>query len=217
MRGVYFGDYHTVTDWELILSAKTINPPTPKRVKVNIDGRDGTLDLSRALTGEMKYENREASFTFLATEGSYEERNELIKTITRAIHGKELQIIEPDNEGYYLVGECSVDNVVNNKAYGSITIKADCEPYYLAINEVKRILAPSDKPYEVILSNAGDKILTPTLTVDGTINLEFGTSKVSLSSGTYTLTGLRLQPGNTVISMTGSGFTTVSYREAVLF
>lgn len=216
MRGIQIGEYHTADDWNLIMSSKKINPPEPKIIKVSVKGRDGDLNLSRTLTGDLMYENREASFTFLATEGTYEDRNDLIRTITRAIHGKELHIIDPDNEDYYLVGECSITNVSNNKSYGSFTITADCEPYYQAINEVYRILAPSSNPYQVVLSNIGDKTLTPTLTVDENVNLEFGTTKVSLGKGTYKLTALRLVPGDTVITMTGAGFVHVKYREAVL-
>lgn len=217
MRGIQIGEYHTADDWDLIMTSKTINPPQPKLVKVSVEGRDGDLDLSRALTSDIKYENREASFSFLATEGTQAERNELIRTITRAIHGKELKIIDPDNDDYYLFGECSVSDVSNNKAYGSFTVTANCEPYYQAINEVNRILAPSGNPYQVVLSNIGDKTLTPTLTVDDNINLEFGTSKVSLGKGTYKLASLRLPPGDTIITMTGAGFVYVKYREAVLF
>ena len=47
MRGVKFGENHTAEDWGLILNAKTINPPTPKYIKVAVDGRDGDLNLSR--------------------------------------------------------------------------------------------------------------------------------------------------------------------------
>ena len=216
MRGIQISGYHTADDWNLIMTAKKINPPEPKLVKVAVNGRDGDLNLSRTLTGEIMYKNRDASFSFLLTDGTQEERQDLIKTITRAVHGKELQIIEPDNEDYYLFGECSIENVVNHKAYGSFTISAECEPYYQAINEVNRILAPSSKPFDVVLSNIGDKILTPVLTVEDNINLEFGTTKVSLGQGTYKLTALKLPPGDTIVTMTGAGFVYVKYREAVL-
>ena len=45
MREVVFGDNHTAEDWGLILNAKTISPPTPKVVKISVDGRDGDLNL----------------------------------------------------------------------------------------------------------------------------------------------------------------------------
>mgnify|MGYP003299650837 CR=1 FL=1 len=216
MRGVYFGDYHTVIDWGLILSAKTIDPPTPKIVSINIDGRDGTLDLSRALTGEMKYNNRSASFTFLVTEGSQSERSELIQTIINEIHGRRLQIIEPDYPEYYLIGECTVNSVTNNKAYGSFTVSVDCEPYYYRNNENVRTISLTNTPTEIVLTNSGRLIVTPTIQVNGSVDLVYGNTSVSLSGGTYKLTSLLLNPGATVIKVSGSGTVVFAYREAVL-
>lgn len=216
MRGVQFGEYHTADDWNLILNAKKIDTPEPKVIKVKVDGRDGDLNLSRALTGTMKFENREASFTFIVTEGTQTEREALISEITNLIHGNELQIIEPDDLDHYLIGECSVDDVHNDRAYGSFTINADCEPYRYAIQEVERLLTLNSTEVEILLNNTGRKTLTPTLVVSDKANISFGTSKVALSRGTYKLTDLTLSPGVTPVKISGSGSLTISYREAVL-
>jgi len=216
MRGVYFGDYHTVADWGLILSAKEINPPTPKIVRVDIDGRDGTLDLSRALTGEMKFNNRSASFSFLVTEGTQSDRAYMIQTIINSLHGQRLEIREPDFPGYYLIGECAVENTVNNKSYGSFTVTADCDPYYYSIMETVRTIDLTATPTEIVLTNSGRKILIPTITVSDSVKLEFGTSSVSLGAGTYKLTEFLLKPGPTVLSVSGAGTVVFTYREAVL-
>lgn len=216
MRGVIFGDYHTADDWKLILNEKTINPPTPKIVKVAVDGRDGDLNLSRALSGDMKFNNRDASFTFLVTEGTFDERADLINEIINLIHGNELQIIEPDDEDHYLLGECTVSDVKNNKAYGSFKVTANCEPYRYFIDEINRTLTASATPIDVVLHNTGRKTVTPTLTVDGSVNLVFGSSNVSLSTGTYKLSALALHSGPTNVTISGSGSITFTYREAVL-
>ena len=216
MRGVQFGGYHTAEDWNLILNAKTINPPTRKIVKVAVDGRDGDINLSRALTGEMRYNNREASFMFLVTEGSYEEREELINEITNLIDGQELEIIDPDRPDYYLIGECGVLDIVNNMAYGSFKVTADCEPYWYARNEVKRVITLSATEADIMLNNRGRKTLTPTVTVDGEALIGFGSSSVALSTGTYKLTSLYLRTGATPVTVSGTGSITFSYREAVL-
>ncbi len=216
MRGVYFGDFHTVADWGLILSGKTINPPTPKIVNVNIDGRDGTLDLSRALTGEMKYNNRTASFSFLVTEGSQSDRAYMIQAIINALHGQRLEIREPDFPGYYLVGECTVENTVNNKSYGSFTVTADCEPYYYSLIEMIRTIELTSTPSEIFLTNSGRKTIVPTIQVSNSVNLEYDTTKVSLGPGTFKLTSLTLKPGSNVLKASGSGTVVFTYREAVL-
>ena len=216
MRGVIFGDYHTYEDWKLILNAKNISPPSPKIVKVQVDGRDGDINLSRTLTGEMKYSNREASFTFLVTEGSQEEREELINSIVNLLHGNELKIIEPDDLDHYLIGEIVVTKTTNDKAYGTIEISADLEPYRYSISEVNRTITASETKVDVVLNNTGRKTVTPTLTVDGSINLEFGSSSASLETGTYKLSNLNLRSGATVVTISGTGFVVFTYREAVI-
>lgn len=216
MRGVYFGDYHTVGDWGLILTSKTIDPPTTKTIKVDIDGRDGTLDLSRALTGEMKYNDRSASFSFLVTNGTQSDRAYMIQNIINAIHGQRLNIIEPDFPEYYLVGDCSVSAVHNDKAYGSFTVTAECEPYRYAINETIRTISLTTTDTNVILTNNGRKILIPTVTVSGSVNITIGANKIALSSGTYKLTSLTLPNGPTTIKVSGSGTVIIKYREGVI-
>lgn len=216
MRGVYFGDYHTVDDWGLILSAKKIDPPTPKIVNIDVDGRDGTLDLSRALTGDIKFNDRVASFSFLVTEGTQSDRDYMIKTIVNAIHGKRLKIIEPDFLDLYLIGECSVSDIQNDKAYGSFTVTANCEPYRYFIDEINRIISATSTPTNIVLNNTGRRILVPTVTVTGSVNMIIGTTSVSLSAGTYKLTSLLLTPGSNIVTVSGSGTVTFTYREAVL-
>lgn len=216
MRGVQFGEFHTADDWGLILNSKDIKTPTRKIVKVSVDGRDGDINLSRALTGEMRYNNREASFTFLVTEGSYEEREELLDEIRNNIDGYELQIIDPDKPDYYLVGECGVSDVVNNKAYGSFKITADCEPYYYAKNETRRVVTLTATDTEINLTNKGRKTLSPTVIVEGEATIGYGATVETLGTGTYKLTSLYMRKGVTTVTVRGSGSVTFVYREAVL-
>ena len=216
MREVIFGEYHTAEDWRLILNQKSIDPPSPKIVKVPVDGRDGDINLSRTLTGDMKFNNREASFTFLVTEGTQVEREELINTIVNTIHGNELQIIEPDDPDHYLLGECMVANIFNDRAYGSFTVTADCEPYRYALEEVNRVITASETKVDIILNNIGRKTVTPTITVEGSVNLEFDSNSVSLATGVYKLSNLLLKSGPTIVTVSGSGSVVFTYREGVL-
>lgn len=216
MRGVKFGDHHSADDWGLILNSKKINPPDPKYVTIEVDGRDGEINLSRTLTGDMKYKNRDAFFTFLVTEGSYEAREALINEIVNSIHGNELEIIEPDDPDHFLIGECRVNDISNDKAYGSFSVVAKCEPYRYTIEEIKRTFTASATSTNVVLSNGGRKTLIPTVIVTGNVNLKIGTTNVSLGAGTYKLTSLVLRPGATAITISGSGTLTISYREGVI-
>lgn len=216
MRGVKFGSYHTVTDWNLILNAMSIKYPTPKTTKVSVEGRDGDLNLSRALTGEMRYNNRDASFTFLITDGTHAEREALATEIVSVLHGEELKIVTPDKLDYYLIGECKINDIINNKSYMSILIGADCDPYYYSINETVREITVSGSTKEIALVNHGKKTLTPVIHIEGNIDLKYENNSVSLSEGDYQLPNLQLETGTTLVTVSGSGAVTFTYREAVL-
>ena len=216
LRGVRFGNYHTAGDWGLILNQKSIDPPTPKIVSVSIDGRDGELDLSEALTGEITFENRRALFVFLITEGTYLDRESMIANIYRAVHGRKLNIIIDDDFTRYLVGRCSITEVTNNNAYGMITIEANCEPYRYSVYDTVRTIDVTATPTDILLSNKGVKSVTPTLKVTGTVNITFGTSTISLSAGEYKISDLVLTSGETLIKVQGSGTLVVTYREGIL-
>lgn len=216
LRGVRFGNYHTAGDWGLILNAKSIEPPTPKIVNVSIDGRDGEIDLSEALTGEIKYNNRKASFNFIITEGTYLDRESMISNIYRAVHGRKLNITLDDDYTRYLVGRCSITDVTNNNAYGTIKIEANCEPWRYLVYDTVRTIEVTNTLTDIFLSNQGVKSVIPTLTVTGTVNITFGTSKFSLSAGNYKISDLVLKSGETLIQVQGSGTLVVTYREGIL-
>lgn len=218
LRGVQFGDYHTAEDWNLILHEKTITPPEPKTNYVSVPGRDGDIDLTEALSGLVNYRDRTGSFTFLLTDGSHADREELISEIVGVLNGQRLQYIDTDDyPDYYMTGRFTVKSVTNNNAYGTIQLEAVLNPWRYAINPKSQTVTvtSSDGTVPVVLSNAGYKTLTPTITVTGTINLTYGTTTTALSAGTYTLPGLQLSPGANSLSVSGSGSITITYTEAI--
>ena len=217
MRGVQFGDFHTSEDWDLILTEKTLTPPVPKTIQINIDGRDGALDLSEALTGEIKYENRTASFVFLLTEGTYEDREALITEILGVVHGRKLKITLPDNNDYYLIGRCEITDRSNNKALGQIAIECNCEPWFYANTETVRSVTVKNSSSTITLTNGGIKTVTPEVVVSGgSVTLSFNNSTVSLSAGTYKVSNLKLKSGSTILTVEGTGTVNFTYREGVL-
>ena len=217
-RGIQFGNFHTAEDWDLILHSKTLTPPKPKTHYVAIPGRDGDLDLSEALSGDIHYENRIATFNFILTEGTYSDREDSLTEIVTQLHGKRLQIIDPDYPGYYLSGRCTVTERTNINAYGTITVEANCDPYKYALEQTTRHVAvtPSNGTISVVCSNTGRQTVTPTITVTGSVTLTYGTTTTVLSAGTYVLPGLQFATGTTTVQVSGNGSIAFTYREAIL-
>lgn len=218
LRGMQFGEYHTAKDWNLIQNQKTITPPVPKTNYVSVPGRDGDIDLTEALSGVVNYQDRTASFTYLLTNGSHADREELLTEIIGLLHGQSMKIIDTDDyPEYYMTGRLSVKSVSNNNAYGVIEIEAVCNPWRYALAQKNKTVSvvPKDKTVPVVLSNNGYKTITPTITVTGTVTLMYGTISTALSDGTYTLPGFRLTPGVNTVNISGSGSIQFAYTEAI--
>lgn len=216
LRGITFGEYNTAEDWGLTMSTKKIPLPAPKTTLVSVPGRDGDIDMTEALDGVVHYDDRPASFVFEMLEGTPQKRIELVKEISRAIHGKLLKIIDQDDyPGYYLIGRVSVTDISHNKAYSTIKVSATCRPWRYAINKAARTIVLTSLARVVVLNNDGDRVVNPTITVSGYMTMEFGTSSAQLSAGTYVLPSFRLKPGLNTLKLSGSGSAVFTYQEGI--
>lgn len=214
-RYFIFDKYNTRTDWDLVLISKTITPPEPKTNYVNIDGMDGTLDLSEVLTGEPTYKDRVITATFWTDNGNRSEREKLFRDITAALHGRKIQIIEPDDTDHYFIGRVVINSNKNVLAYLEFSITITCEPWRYAIDDITTPVSVS-KPINVVMSNNGVKTVCPTITVVGTVTITYNDLEVKLNDGTYKLSHIKLKRGNNILSLSGSGTVIITYREADL-
>lgn len=215
-RGIKFGKFHSGNDWNLILHSRSQTPPAPKYTYVSVDGRDGDLDLSDALTGEIKYKNRTLTYEFLMTKGTYLERENLITEILKNVHGEKLKIISDDNEYRYFYGRCTVEKTENSNAYGKLTIKANCDPWHYNLNETIRTINLDSTAIKLPCVNSGFKTVVPELTVNGSVNIMYDSNSILLSTGTYKIPTLKLETGTKILTVNGSGTLKITYREAFL-
>lgn len=207
--------FNTFLDWDLILTDKNVTPPEPKTYYVDIDGMDGTLDLSESLTGQVVYKDRTVSAKFWTDHGNRSDRNYLLRKIRQAIDGRKVKIVEPDDPDHYFFGRVRIKDEVNNLAYAEISIECVCEPYrYNLTDSVRNVVVKEGQAINLVFTNNGHKIVTPEIKVTGSIELTFNGSKTSLVAGTYKITDLRLLPGSNVVGISGSGSATFTYKEA---
>ena len=62
---VVFGDKHTLNDWHLLpIKRPVIEYPSLKAKQINLEGADGSIDLSEAVTGYPIFENRTGKLSF---------------------------------------------------------------------------------------------------------------------------------------------------------
>lgn len=215
-RFFIIGKYNTWYDWGLTLTAKDTTPPEPYTNYVKLDGAHGTLDLSEALTGEVVYQDRTVTASFMCSEGTYQEREALLRDIRAALHGREVQLVEPDDPDHFFQGRVKIKSVTRHAAYVQFTLEATCKPWRYAINESRRAVAVAGTPLDVVVRNHGTRTVCPTITVEGTVTITVNGVATELEEGSYKITDLRLTPGVNIINVSGAGSAVFTYREADL-
>lgn len=216
MRYFIFDKFNTWYDWRLTLSGKSIPDPEPKTNYINIDGADGSLDMSEVLTGKVTYSDRTVTASFRTSEGTHEERMRLLRQIKAALHGRKVKIIEPDDPQHYFFGRVKIKDPTADQVHLAFTVEATCEPWRYAVNETERIVQLSSDGVTMILRNEGTKTLCPTIKIDGTVSITANGVATELSNGTYKITDIQLAPGINAVGLTGAGTVTFIYREAEL-
>lgn len=184
MKGVTFGNKHSYTDFNLILSSVNIPPAVAKSNFLDIPGADGSLDLTEA-NGEVKYNDREITFTFstLPTDNIQNKHTQ----VSNALNGIRFNSIKLDKDpNYYWVGRCFVDSYDENFPISAITVRAIVKPYKFLLNATtvsRNDLTTSYK--NISLQNTGRKSVVPTITVAQATKVKVGTDEKELSAGTY--------------------------------
>lgn len=213
MNGVKFGDKHSITDWDLLMTSKSIGEPEPKILTVEIPGSDGTKDLTEAF-GEVNYNNRTLTFNFDLFQ-SPSDWWTLKEKISKYLHGKKLKIILDQDPNYFYLGRCKITNFSNDYTVAHLTIECDCEPYKYKLSETsntKTITAGTTYTYSNLY-----KSVIPTLVLSAAMTLEFKDNTYILGAGTHKVLDIKFVEGNNSIKVTaGSGTLTVKYQEATL-
>lgn len=208
---------HTFKDWGLIFAPREISPPTPKTSYIEIEGRDGSLDLTEALGG-VKYNDREFTLEFSIVNRPYSELDELISKILNFIHGTRLKITIYSDPDYYYLGRCEIEDVSINSNPKTISIKCKTEPYKYRQFITKRtfkIVSIEGTSTKISLYNEKRRVV-PKIIVDRNMNIKFGNTTYSFSEGENMNLAILLESGENVFEIITAGTVTFEYQEASL-
>lgn len=110
------GEISSLNDLMLLLkSPPKISAPEPKTYYVDIPGAHGQLDLSTALTGEVRYKNRKIELEFVPIYFNSVFNHYLHSALLTEFHGKTMIVHLPDDMttslwvGKVLVGEPEIE------------------------------------------------------------------------------------------------------------
>ena len=138
---VIFGDKHATNDWHLLpINRPVIEYPSLKKKQIDIEGADGSVDLSEAVTGYPTFQNRTGKLKFRVIDAKdiYDVRKRK-DDIAQYLHGKRMNMILEEDEQFYYVGRFEIDDFEYKgiKSWADIEIKYDLEPYkyYLHLSD----------------------------------------------------------------------------------
>ena len=210
---IFNGEISAFYDWNIVLTKSEIEFPAPKTSTVDIKGADGVLDLSEALTGEVKYSNRTIDLTFeLLDDADY---TSLISKIGAYVHGQRITVQLTNDPLYYYTGRAYIDSWDCVKRKGKIVITIECEPYKYRIDETIINVDVFNETKTVILTNERQRVY-PTLSVQGNVTMRWNDTEYELSDGVYRLLTFYLVKGDNVVKLNGDGSVRFTYRMGAL-
>lgn len=201
---------HTGDDLDLIQEVKELGNPTPQSYLVEVPGRNGLLNLTKGLTGNVTYSNRPLKFQYLAS-GTYEEVEETIDFFN-SLHGETFKVIDDDTPDYYYEGEATV-TVTRKGILTTITLELNANPFREMLELTNRVTDLTADAKNIVINNYGVTV-APTIIVSNNAQITFKGTTYTLSAGTYTIDNLELKPGSNILTVSGSGNLTIQYREA---
>lgn len=229
MIGVKFNDKHSLHDLGLFLQAFTIGVPEVKRQIVEIQGMQGSVDLSEALD-ETFYKNRLLTFEFVSKKDT-KEALVLLSRVEAYLHGKVMEVVLDDDPRFYYKGMVSVNSFKTEKRLGYLVIDVDAEPYKYEINFTGSdwLWDPFDFETGIIklssIDVSGSKtvdllnramITSPVFTATKPMKVKFNNITYNLPAGRTKVYDIRLCEGSNLVTFIGNGRVQIEYKGGVL-
>lgn len=214
--GVNFGEIHSYYDLGLILSAVDIPAAVPKTNYIDIPGGDGSLDLSE-VHGDIKYSDRECTFTFTVSESISESEWEERKTLVcNALNGRAFRITLDKDSDYYYTGRCAVSGYAVNKRLRQIAVKAIVNPWKYRQEVTVNTFDLTTKIRSIEIINARKSVCPSITCTDDNTVVTFGGSTYYFKAGTHKVLDIRFKEGTNAIQISGTGKITFTWQEADL-
>ena len=212
--GATINTEHTLRDWKAaITNADVISVPEANTVILEVPGRNGNLDLSEALTGDVTYGNRTIKLE-LASSVSLSSWYEKCLHIFNTYHGKTVTVTFDDDPDHYYTGRASVSDPQRVRNGGSFVFTVNAEPFRYDVNETMVFLTASSGATSVTgtITNSGRMPVCPTITTTKACQMVTGGIMYSLLQGTQTIPAFILPQGNTSVKIQVSGGVTVTFK-----
>lgn len=226
MNGITFNGKHSYTDFNLIMNSKKIGTPSKKKIKDSVPGMHSVYDFSTvASNGEIIYNQRAIEVRFTLICSSKAQLHSQLTQITQWLQeSPQNQLIFDDIKDYYFIAE--IENTIEPAEKNSVaefTVKFIAEPFKTSVDFVGNDIWDTfnfetdymqtldfnvTSSLTVTIYNKG-RLITPTININANMTIVIGGITYNLISGSNVIYGLKLQNGENIIVINGTG--TISF------
>lgn len=150
-HSITIGDKNTWDDWHLIPTSRPrFSPPEANIMLVDVPGANGSLNLSKVMTGYTTYKNRTGGFEFIVHPDfvGYDKNreagvhywhswSEAYHTIMAYLHGEERHAILNDDPTYYYDCVWTVNEWNSGTKWSTITLNYSAQPFKKSVQNMK--------------------------------------------------------------------------------
>lgn len=206
----YYSDY--VIDLRknsffLTANSVQIGAPEPKTTYIEIEGANGTIDVSQALTDDIKYNSRPVSIGFTSREKNWIKNVEIQNLMNSIFNGTKRKMYIDD---WYLEGRFINEQSIED-GFGKYTISADCYPYRMnAYTDTKQYNVSSTLDCTIDYTDSMN--VCPNINVSDNMSIVIGGNEYNLVSGENIVPDFILKKGTNTFTLNGSGTVTITWR-----
>lgn len=213
MPDVKFGNESAYEKWGIVLQPVTIALPEPRTERIEVPGRNGTLDLMDAM-GEVTYGDRQISLEFYKLDTTHAWAA-LVSNVANTLHGKKMKLTFDSDEDYYYYGRIAVGDFQVDGNVGMLNMEVVAEPFKYK-QEVTTVTASVTDSKVITLANERMTVCPKITVAGGDITIVWDNRSETLSPGEHQILGLTLPMGDTTLNLTGTGTITFAYQEGAL-
>lgn len=231
MMGVTIGDKHTNRDWGLKWHSCAVSMPEAQSIEIQVPGRDGVIDLTETLTGEVRYKMRTITLSFVKFCGIAEWQT-AYSAIAAYCHGKRMKVVLDTDAMYYYFGRVLVSAETKDNRSNNITLTIESDPYKYdvmdscdewewdafnfesgIIRSYNGIKIAGERQLTVVGTN---KKTVPTITCSQPMTLMINNDVFELKKGDNRDSGIVINPGENKMIFQGEGTITIEFKGVCL-
>lgn len=160
-------------DYGLLLVSHDETPPAPRIYRVELDGADGTLDLSE-WAGELKYDNRTVEIVFRDMSARHRE-------FVQKLLGRVWRITFMDEEEWFYEGRCEGIGTQTRRHVTDLTVTFRCAPYKM--RRKNTVISFNAGANQDIVLRAERKTVIPTANLAASCRVEWNGNTHEIPAG----------------------------------